>query len=173
MIAGTPPSIEPESSQTAVLPSPSGRETSIWRSGNTVGSLGFQLNALFPTAAPVPPGLPSSTNEKPCPADRSNICVPSGSVPVDATNVSSARVTPKNVTTGSGGTVAVGVEVIVGVGVIVGVAVAVGVLVGVRVLVSVAVDVGVSVGLGVRVAVGVLVAVAVKDRVGVTLGVNV
>lgn len=99
-----------------------------------------QSKALPPTGVLAPPGRASTTNENPEPPVRTKIGVPSSAVPLEATSVSSARVNPKNVMTGSGGIVGVGLSVMVGVAVIDGVIVIVGVKVMVRVAVGVRVN---------------------------------
>src|SRR5438067_124979 len=64
-IAGTPPNLPGPLSHTAAVGlSPSGRDTSICRSGKTVGSLGFQLKALLPRLVRIPPERASITSEK-------------------------------------------------------------------------------------------------------------
>ncbi len=66
-MAGTPPAIDPERSQTAALPFPRGRDTSTCRSGSEVA---LPSNAERPTAEPDGPGRPSTTSEKPAPVRR-------------------------------------------------------------------------------------------------------
>lgn len=65
--AGTPPAIDPDRSQTALLPFPRGRDTSTCKSGNEVA---LPANAERPTGEPEGPGAPSTTSEKPVPPER-------------------------------------------------------------------------------------------------------
>src|SRR5215468_11972244 len=58
LTAGTPPMFGGGPlSHTAVLPLPSGRETSNWASGSTLGSLGSERNVTVPTSRLLTPGL--------------------------------------------------------------------------------------------------------------------
>jgi len=57
----------PARSQTAALPFPNGRDTSICRSGKDVASL---TNAERPTGELDVPDAPSTTSEKPAPVGR-------------------------------------------------------------------------------------------------------
>lgn len=53
------------SSQTFRLPSPSGWELTIWKSGSASGSFGSQLNVFVPTDAWLAPRFTSTTIKKP------------------------------------------------------------------------------------------------------------
>lgn len=60
LVAGTPPiGGRGPSSQTAGLPSPSGRDTSTCRSGRTFGSLGDDSKVTEATGKPLMPGRAS------------------------------------------------------------------------------------------------------------------
>lgn len=178
---GTPPRSGNESSHTFTLPSPIGRDKNTNTPGTAVGSSGLFLNVEKSISALVPPRRPSITSRKPDAKFRSYNGRPPAPVPVGEINVSSNRASPKNVMTGSGGTVAVAVRVMVGVVVIDGVrdgvgdSVRVGVFVPVYVGVAVRdwVAVAVTVGVAEIVAVRVAVLVAVNVRVRVRLGVDV
>src|SRR5262245_48838683 len=82
------------SSHTAVVGSPSGRDTWICRSGGSPSR-----NVELATGAPEPPGLASTTIEKPLPNDGAYTSMPP-SVPDFISNISSARVRPRKVTVG-------------------------------------------------------------------------
>ena len=141
----------PIESQTAGLPLPSGRETTICRLGNPLA-----LNVCVPTGRPLGPGIASTTRKKPNPSGRKKTGVPSAAVPIGIVGCPSARATPRNVTVGP-------------------IVWKVGVTEGVCVMVRVGVPVRVTVvlGVGVRVNVPVAVRVGGGGPVGVRLGVSV
>ena len=160
--AGTPPIIGGISSHTAALPSPSGRETMISKSGRTFGSDWSKRNVLRPTRLPARAGLRLDDDVEQI-AERALVDRPAlrSVVPTGSMMLSSA---PRQADVGDVGAGPrrrrrraglLGVRVIVGVSVIVGVRVAVPVRVGVRVIVRVRVGVPVLVVVPVRVIVPV------------------
>src|SRR5262245_35700556 len=75
-VAGTPPGAGSESSHTAEVPLPRGRDVRICKPGSFVGSTGLQSKVDRSIGTFVPPTRPSTTIEKPEPKKRWKIGTP-------------------------------------------------------------------------------------------------